>query len=56
MSESASKSGVHPTVDYGIIHAVRHRKPVNAQENFLDVRFVRNLRKIRRYDEVHVKR
>lgn len=47
---------IHPTINYGVVHAVGHRQPVYAQKDFLDVRFICNLWQIGRHYEVHMKR
>lgn len=48
--------GIHPTINYRVVHAVGHRQPINAQKNFLDIRFICNLWQIGRHYEVHMKR
>lgn len=48
--------GIHPTINYGVVHAVGHCQPIYAQKDLLDVRFICNLWQIWRHYEVHMKR
>lgn len=48
--------GVHPTVHDRVVHGVGHGQPVKRQVHVLYVRFVGQLRHVRRDDEVNVVR
>lgn len=47
---------IHPTINYGVVHAIGHRQPIYAQKDLLDVRFICNLWQVGRNYEVHMKR
>lgn len=46
--------GIHPAVDYRVVHRVAHRQPVNAQVYFLNVFIFRDSWKRRCHNEVQV--